>query len=542
MQQPNLVMGNTNTTNNPINPTMSPQTNSGTTGGNNMDNNQYLLQFLHQQLVNPTQPNTLRPNTTRPMSGMPMNNGQMDFSTALMGDPNTAGMMMTGQSQLNTSNTGNPLNAPPNNLVQRSGTPLSNNSGGVQSTNTTTTNNTQSGASNGMRRFTVEQIKLVQQMIEQCLKLYLSKQETMEFLCKKYQNVEPGFINLMWSKLEQQNPEFFKAYNTRLQIKEQISQFNALVKEQALVMQQQGVLVQNNTNNMNSNNQPMSITSNTIGGLPQSNIPSSFTSSSPVGMNLGTFNSGQGGYMVNNTGMMANQSSGNNGAFVFPNGIPSNAANSGAFMNQQSNMNGSTNTFPSNSQSGNLIPMYRQPNAHLPHSNSFNNTSPQKRSDMNGGLENMDDHQHNNLDVPKMISQLLHSPNTLESPHARHVIQNFLKSPLVAKIDKDTEEKLRSLLPNDANMDPSRATNSTPVTTNSGGTSTPAMDQLSNSNSITFNNNSVSQTNTAQTSSQQDATSNPGDVFDVFPPTDNNLGLGSELFDDYSDIFRHDFQ
>ena len=46
--------------------------------------------------------------------------------------------------------------------------------------------------------------------------------------------------------MEQENTEFFRAYNIRLKIKQQIIDFNQLVQRQATLMQQQGVLVQNN--------------------------------------------------------------------------------------------------------------------------------------------------------------------------------------------------------------------------------------------------------------------------------------------------------
>lgn len=41
----------------------------------------------------------------------------------------------------------------------------------------------------------------------------------------------------MWQKLEEQNPEFFKAYHQRLKVKEQISLYNFLVSEQYRVME-----------------------------------------------------------------------------------------------------------------------------------------------------------------------------------------------------------------------------------------------------------------------------------------------------------------
>jgi len=53
-------------------------------------------------------------------------------------------------------------------------------------------------------------------------------------------NIQPSFTKLVWKKLEEQNPEFFKAYNLKLLIKEQITAFNFLVSQQAQIMQQRG--------------------------------------------------------------------------------------------------------------------------------------------------------------------------------------------------------------------------------------------------------------------------------------------------------------
>lgn len=49
--------------------------------------------------------------------------------------------------------------------------------------------------------------------------------------------IEPGFTSLVWQKLEEQNPEFFKAYYTRLKLKKQIVLFNHLLEQQVQLMQ-----------------------------------------------------------------------------------------------------------------------------------------------------------------------------------------------------------------------------------------------------------------------------------------------------------------
>lgn len=40
-----------------------------------------------------------------------------------------------------------------------------------------------------------------------------------------------GGPRAVWSRLEEQNPRFFQAYQVRVQLKQQILQFNALVSE-----------------------------------------------------------------------------------------------------------------------------------------------------------------------------------------------------------------------------------------------------------------------------------------------------------------------
>jgi hypothetical protein len=47
----------------------------------------------------------------------------------------------------------------------------------------------------------------------------------------------------VWQKLEEENQEFFKAYYLRLLLKEQITEFNRLLKEQAELSQLQSTAV-----------------------------------------------------------------------------------------------------------------------------------------------------------------------------------------------------------------------------------------------------------------------------------------------------------
>lgn len=104
-----------------------------------------------------------------------------------------------------------------------------------------------------------EDIQLVQKLIERCLELYMSQQEIVTAL-KMQANIEPGLTNLgacslafsfrparctrkqvsdatrpsidaVWEKLQEQNPDFFRAYRTRLRVKGQIREFNTLVSK-----------------------------------------------------------------------------------------------------------------------------------------------------------------------------------------------------------------------------------------------------------------------------------------------------------------------
>ncbi|KAL5062968.1 hypothetical protein RYX36_024705, partial [Vicia faba] len=72
----------------------------------------------------------------------------------------------------------------------------------------------------------------VQHLIELCLQLYMNKKEVVETLSAKAK-VEPVITESVWQRLEEENQEFFKAYYLRLMLKEQITEFNRLLEEQA---------------------------------------------------------------------------------------------------------------------------------------------------------------------------------------------------------------------------------------------------------------------------------------------------------------------
>ncbi|CAI9759088.1 unnamed protein product [Fraxinus pennsylvanica] len=83
----------------------------------------------------------------------------------------------------------------------------------------------------------VQDIQLVQNLIERCLQLYMSQKEVVNTLLLQAK-IEPGFTELVWQKLEQENPEFFKAYHLRLIVKDQILRFNQLLDRQIQLIRQ----------------------------------------------------------------------------------------------------------------------------------------------------------------------------------------------------------------------------------------------------------------------------------------------------------------
>ena len=93
-----------------------------------------------------------------------------------------------------------------------------------------------SGPGSEGRKVSTADIQLVQNLIEKCLQMYLSQREVVSTLHQQAK-IEPGFTKLVWQKLEEQNPDFFRAYFTRLKLKDQINLFNHLLEQQVNVVQ-----------------------------------------------------------------------------------------------------------------------------------------------------------------------------------------------------------------------------------------------------------------------------------------------------------------
>ncbi|XP_022158555.1 uncharacterized protein LOC111025014 [Momordica charantia] len=91
-------------------------------------------------------------------------------------------------------------------------------------------------SSGSMRRVSRQDIQLVQNLIERCLQLYMNQKEVVETLLNQAK-IEPGFTELVWQKLEEENREFFREYYLRLTVKHQIVEFNRLLEQQVRMMQ-----------------------------------------------------------------------------------------------------------------------------------------------------------------------------------------------------------------------------------------------------------------------------------------------------------------
>lgn len=85
------------------------------------------------------------------------------------------------------------------------------------------------------RKMTISDVETVQNLIEKCLQLYLTKDEVISVL-REQATIDAEFTKLIWARLEGENPQFFKCYNTRLKLKAQIQMFNHLLTEQAAVV------------------------------------------------------------------------------------------------------------------------------------------------------------------------------------------------------------------------------------------------------------------------------------------------------------------
>ncbi|KAL3828867.1 hypothetical protein ACJIZ3_017669 [Penstemon smallii] len=85
-----------------------------------------------------------------------------------------------------------------------------------------------------------QDIQYVQNHVERCLKRYMNRKEVINYLIVQ-ENIQAGFTELVWQRLEEENPDFFKAYYLKLLVKDQILEFNRLISEQVNLMHRIGL-------------------------------------------------------------------------------------------------------------------------------------------------------------------------------------------------------------------------------------------------------------------------------------------------------------
>mmetsp|Transcript_5986 Transcript_5986/g.17503 ORF Transcript_5986/g.17503 Transcript_5986/m.17503 type:complete len:190 (-) Transcript_5986:154-723(-) len=88
----------------------------------------------------------------------------------------------------------------------------------------------------GSRVVPWDEVQHVQGLIEHCMKEYMTQAEIISLLHAKA-GVQPSLTCLVWKKLEEQNRDFFYAYNVMLRVKDQMVAFNYLAEQQTRVMQ-----------------------------------------------------------------------------------------------------------------------------------------------------------------------------------------------------------------------------------------------------------------------------------------------------------------
>lgn len=77
----------------------------------------------------------------------------------------------------------------------------------------------------------VAELQTVRMYIEKCMSKYMTQAEIISSLSRRA-SIPPSVTCLVWSKLEEQNEEFFFSYNIRLRLKDQAAAFNYLVLQQ----------------------------------------------------------------------------------------------------------------------------------------------------------------------------------------------------------------------------------------------------------------------------------------------------------------------
>uniref|UniRef100_A0A7N0UMH2 Uncharacterized protein n=1 Tax=Kalanchoe fedtschenkoi TaxID=63787 RepID=A0A7N0UMH2_KALFE len=87
----------------------------------------------------------------------------------------------------------------------------------------------------GARVGTLDYLEMAKIQIETCLLNFMNLEETMEYLWREA-GISRQVTSIIWRRLEKENDEFFRAYNIRLVVLQQIKTFNMLLGRQAELM------------------------------------------------------------------------------------------------------------------------------------------------------------------------------------------------------------------------------------------------------------------------------------------------------------------
>ncbi|KAL8152361.1 hypothetical protein V2J09_010121 [Rumex salicifolius] len=90
-------------------------------------------------------------------------------------------------------------------------------------------------ASRGAREVTDKDIQLVHSLIKQCIRNYMDRAEAVNTIWSQAK-IDQCVTELVWQKLEEENKDFFEAYNLQLELKNHIYIFNELLRRQAILM------------------------------------------------------------------------------------------------------------------------------------------------------------------------------------------------------------------------------------------------------------------------------------------------------------------
>ncbi|KAJ8747879.1 hypothetical protein K2173_013047 [Erythroxylum novogranatense] len=148
------------------------------------------------------------------------------------------------------------------------------------------------------RKITPELVQTVQNLIEICIQLYMTKDEVVETLSERAK-IEPGCTITIWERLVKENLVFFAQYYARLEVIRQINLYNEYLKMQSDITEACKSII--SSSSLKNQLRPPLVSNPPLGytNIPQSFFPSSSHHHHPYNastMPTGYFNVNQPGY------------------------------------------------------------------------------------------------------------------------------------------------------------------------------------------------------------------------------------------------------